>query len=210
VGFWQYYWEERKNKKIEGKDDMKKIALDLDGVVFDSENLYRVYAEMHDVDKFGRDNIIDNSPRLFQKRYDWPDEELKDFYKKNAPIVLSTANLMTGVELVLKKLMNNFEIIVITSRSEDETSYGLEKLKNVGIDNLKVFFNEHSKIERLKIEKCDYIIDDDIDICKNAAKENITGIYFKNAASDKVDDVRFFKVVNNWGEIYKFLILGDN
>ena len=26
---------------------MKKIALDLDGVVFDSENLYRVYTEIY-------------------------------------------------------------------------------------------------------------------------------------------------------------------
>ena len=28
-------------------DFMKKIALDLDGVVFDSENLYRVYTEIY-------------------------------------------------------------------------------------------------------------------------------------------------------------------
>ena len=28
---------------------MEKIALDLDGVVFDSENLYRVYTEIYDV-----------------------------------------------------------------------------------------------------------------------------------------------------------------
>lgn len=33
----------------------KKIALDLDGVVFDSENLYRVYTEIYDTDiKRGR------------------------------------------------------------------------------------------------------------------------------------------------------------
>ncbi|MDE5630635.1 MAG: hypothetical protein K2I70_03450, partial [Bacilli bacterium] len=74
---------------------MKKIALDLDGVVFDSENLYRVYAEMHDVDKFEMDNIVDNSQRLFQNRYNWPEEEFKDFYKEKASLVLSTANLMT-------------------------------------------------------------------------------------------------------------------
>lgn len=188
---------------------MKKIALDLDGVVFDSENLYRVYAEMHDVDKFKKDNLKDNTPRLFQKRYDWPDDEFRDFYKENAPIVLQSANLMTGVELVLKKLMNNFEIIVVTSRSEEETNYGLAKLKDAGINDIKVFFNEHSKIERLKSENCDYIVDDDIDICQNAAKERITGIYFKNAAAKKVDDDEYFKVVNNWGEIYKFLMLGE-
>ncbi|MDE6141859.1 MAG: hypothetical protein K2G03_04580, partial [Bacilli bacterium] len=145
---------------------MKKIALDLDGVVFDSENLYRVYAEMHDVDKFEMDNIVDNSQRLFQNRYNWPEEEFKDFYKEKATLVLSTANLMTGVELVLKKLMNNFEVIIVTSRSEEETNIGLAKLKSVGLDNLKVFYSENSKIDRLKMEKCDYIVDDDIDICR--------------------------------------------
>ena len=46
---------------------MKKIALDLDGVVFDSENLYRVYTEIYDTDNNKKDTIIDNSQRIFQK-----------------------------------------------------------------------------------------------------------------------------------------------
>ena len=37
---------------------MKKIAIDLDGVVFDSENLFRVYTEIYDADKHGRYKII--------------------------------------------------------------------------------------------------------------------------------------------------------
>ena len=45
----------------------KKLALDLDGVVFDSENLYRVYTEMYDVDVKKGNNIINNSERTFQK-----------------------------------------------------------------------------------------------------------------------------------------------
>lgn len=40
---------------------MKTIALDLDGVVFDSENLYRVYTEIYDVEKNGKDNICINA-----------------------------------------------------------------------------------------------------------------------------------------------------
>lgn len=53
---------------------MKKIALDLDGVVFDSENLYRVYTEIYDTDNNKKDTIIDNSQRIFQKRYNWSQE----------------------------------------------------------------------------------------------------------------------------------------
>lgn len=63
---------------------MKKIALDLDGVVFDSENLYRVYTEIYDVEKNKRDTVIDNTQRIFQKRYDWSKEEVDTFYRENA------------------------------------------------------------------------------------------------------------------------------
>ena len=47
---------------------MKKVALNLDEVVFDSENLYRVYTEIYDVEKNKRNTIIDNSQRIFQKK----------------------------------------------------------------------------------------------------------------------------------------------
>lgn len=186
---------------------MKKIALDLDGVVFDSENLYRVYAEIHDVDKFKCDNLIDNSPRTFQKRYNWNQEEFKLFYEANAKQVLSTANIMTGADIVLKKLMTNFEIIIVTARNDEEVSIAKDKLKELGLYNIKIFNNEHSKIQRLIDENCDYIIDDDENICRQASEKGINSIYFKNAASALTDDIDNFKVVNNWGEIYKYLSL---
>lgn len=40
----------------ERRNTMKKIALDLDGVVFDSENLYRVYTEIYDTENIKRYN----------------------------------------------------------------------------------------------------------------------------------------------------------
>lgn len=188
---------------------MKKIALDLDGVVFDSENLYRVYAEMHDVDKFKFNNLIDNSPRTFQKRYNWNEEEFKLFYNTNAKKVLTTANLMTGVDVVLKKLLANFEIIIITARNDEEVLIAKDKLNELGLCGIKIFNNEHGKIKRLKDEKCDYIIDDDENICRQASANGINSIYFKNPASNLVEDTNNFKVVNNWGEIYKYLVLND-
>jgi hypothetical protein len=76
---------------------MKKIALDLDGVVFDSENLYRVYTEIYDVEKHGKDTIIDNSQRIFQKRYAWNEEEFTNFYNENAEKVLILKKLMKRI-----------------------------------------------------------------------------------------------------------------
>ena len=189
---------------------MKKIALDLDGVVFDSETLYRVYAEVHDVEKFKYDNLIDNSPRVLQKRYKWNEDEFEIFYKENEKQILSTANIMTGLDIVLKKLMNNFEIIIVTARNDIGVLIAKEKLELLGLGNIKIFNNEHSKIQRFLDEKCNYIIDDDEDICRQASENGIYGIYFKNAASNLVEDTCNFKVVNNWGEIYKLLMLNIN
>ena len=59
-------------------------------------------------------------------------------------------------------------------------------------------------------EKVDYIIDDDESICINASNNNICALYFKNNAANKIEKENVINV-NNWGEIYKFLILlGDD
>lgn len=185
---------------------MKKIALDLDGVVFDSENLYRVYTEIYDVDILKGDFIKNNEERTHFNRYNWTDFHNKKFYEKYSKIVLTNAPLKTGIDIVLPKLKENFEFIIITSRSEEEVNYGMNKLKEIGLNNVKIYFNEHHKINRLKKEKCDYIIDDDKDICLNAKQNNIKSIYFKNSASSIVKEL---VTVNNWGEIYKFLMFKE-
>ena len=100
---------------------MKKIALDLDGVVFDSENLYRVYTEIYDVEKNKKDTLIDNTQRIFQKRYNWTEDEFKQFYIENAEKILKDANIMVGADIVLNKLKEKFELIVVTSRNDFET-----------------------------------------------------------------------------------------
>lgn len=185
---------------------MKKIALDLDGVVFDSENLFRVYSEIYDVEKHNKDTIKDNTERTFQKRYDWSEKEFKSFYVEYANTILNETNFMTGVDIVLNKLKEKYEFIVVTSRNDEETNIARKKLKEIGFENIQIFNNEHQKIERLLNENVSYMIDDDAGICMNASDNNICALYFKNNASNKVEKENVINV-NNWGEIYKFLML---
>lgn len=188
---------------------MKKIALDLDGVVFDSENLYRVYTEIYDVEIFHKDSLIDNTKRVYQKRYDWSQEVCEEFYKENAPHVLKTANVMTGAEIVLPKLMQYFEVVIVTSRSDIEVGYAKEKLSALGLSNIEIFHSKADKISTLLEQKADYIIDDDENTCLEASKEAIHAIYFKNAAANQIPENEYLKIVNNWGEIYKYLMLKE-
>ena len=46
-----------------------------------------------------------------------------------------------------------------------ETEIAKEKLTSIGLENIKIFNNEHHKIERLISEKVDYIIDDYDNLC---------------------------------------------
>ena len=185
---------------------MKKIALDLDGVVFDSENLFRVYTEIYDVEVNKKDTVIDNAQRTFQKRYNWSEEESKKFYNTYADEIIKSSYIMTGAEIVLNRLKDKYEFVVVTSRSDLETDIAKDKLKTIGFEDLKIFNNEHNKIDRFLEENVDYVIDDDPIICSNAAENGICALYLKNNASNKVDKANVINV-NNWGEIYKYLIL---
>ena len=188
----------------------KKLALDLDGVVFDSENLYRVYTEIYDVDVKKSNNIINNSERTFQKRYNWDKSEFSEFYNKYSKIILEKANIMSGAEIVIKKLLEYFDIIIVTARSDEEMKYALEKFEKVNLNSVKIYNNEHKKIDKFLEEKVDYIIDDDSAICVNASNNNIHALYFKNNASDKLEENEYIKNVNNWGEIYRYLMMNEN
>lgn len=187
----------------------KKIALDLDGVVFDSENLYRVYTEIYDVEVKKGSNIIDNTKRVFQARYNWSEEEFQNFYLKYAPIVLKDANIMTGAEIIVPKLLENFDVIIVTSRSDEEIVYATKKFEELNLLNVKIYNNQHNKIDKYLKENVSYIIDDDSDICLNAAKNNINALYFKNNASPELVESKYIKNVNNWGEVYKYIMLSE-
>ena len=49
----------------------KNIAIDLDGVIFDTERYFRVASEIEDVNKYGLNNKINNKNVRFQDRYNW-------------------------------------------------------------------------------------------------------------------------------------------
>ena len=46
-----------------------RIGIDLDGVIFDSEKLYRIYSELYDIQDLKRNSLIDNKQVKFEKRY---------------------------------------------------------------------------------------------------------------------------------------------
>ena len=75
-----------------------RIGIDLDGVIFDSEKLYRIYSELYDIQDLKRNSLIDNKQVKFEKRYSWNQDETNGFVKKYHRKITETANFMPGAK----------------------------------------------------------------------------------------------------------------
>ena len=94
-----------------------KIGIDLDGVVIDSETTFRTYEEIFDIDILNGNNLIKTEEPKSQYRYDWTEEQQKEFIEKYFLTVSRESGLMSGfigVYNLLKK--QGHEFIVITAR----------------------------------------------------------------------------------------------
>ena len=117
-----------------------RIGIDLDGVIFDSEKLYRVYSELFDTCELKRNSIIDEQELKFQKRYNWTEEEKDLFIKKYHKKIVEESNFMPGVIEVLKMLKDEGnKFILITARggiSKEMIPITEKRLKDKHLDFL--------------------------------------------------------------------------
>ena len=190
-----------------------KIGIDLDGVVFDSEQTFRTYEEIFDIEK-NQNKLINKEEPKFQGRYSWTLEEQKEFSKYYLE-VSQNRPLMSGFKKVYELLKDkNIEFIVITSRgitpegefmkSMEEDALRILKENNIIFD--KYYFKQKNKLEVCIKENIDYMIDDDYKIIEQLSNNNIKTIYFRDVGLKKLEENKYIKEVNNWGDIYRFLI----
>ena len=190
-----------------------KIGIDLDGVVFDSEQTFRTYEEIFDVEN-NQNKLIDRTEPKFQSRYSWSLEEQQEFCKYFLE-VSQNSPLMPGFKKVYELLKEkNIEFIVITARgllpsgeymkSMEEDAKRILEENNIKFD--KYYFKQKDKLEVCKNEKIDYMIDDDYKIIEKLAENNIKTLYFRDSGLKKLKETEYIKEVTTWGDIYRFLI----
>ena len=186
-----------------------KIGIDLDGVVIDSEATFKTYEEIFDIDTVKGNNLINREEPKFQARYNWTEEQEREFIKKYFLTVSKESNLMAGfigVYNLLKKQGHKF--VVITARGgfvkemKDDAIRLLEE-NNIKFD--KYYWKIDDKFEICKNENVDIMIDDDWRIINKLAKNNIKTLYFRDTNLVKLEENKYIKEVNNWGDIYRFI-----
>lgn len=187
-----------------------KIGVDLDGVVFDSEKLFRIYCEIYEVNDLKRNSIIDNRELMFQTRYNWTEEEKEQFFENNLEEIIANSNFMPGARKVLKLLKESgHQLFVITARGSGNPK-SIEITKNIFEKHNIKFFDEYfwavkDKAKKCKEEKIDLMIDDSPDNCKKIAENKIDVIYLKDAPSYEINENDYIQTLYNWGEIYRYI-----
>ena len=107
---------------------------------------------------------------------------------------------------LLKK--QGHEFVVITARGgyvkemKDDAIRLLEE-NNIKFD--KYYWNVEDKLEICKKEKVDIMIDDDWNIIKKIAENKIRTLYFRDTNLMILEENKYIKEVNNWGEVYRYI-----
>ena len=86
------------------------IGIDLDGVVFDSETVFRTYEEIYDIEELKGNNLIDREEPKHQQRYNWTEEQTKNFRDKYYLEISRVSPLMPGFETVYRRLKEEWQI----------------------------------------------------------------------------------------------------
>ena len=187
-----------------------RIGIDLDGVIFDSEKLYRIYSELYDIQDLKKNSIRNNREIKFQDRYSWSEEETDGFVKKYHRKITEVSNFMPGAKDIIPLLKEEgHTLIVITARgklNKDLIPITIQRLKDNDLDIFeKYYWGTENKEEICKQEKIDLMIDDSNKNCEKLAKDHIHTIYLKDAPSFDVEENEYLKVLYNWGEIYRYI-----
>lgn len=186
-----------------------KIGIDLDGVVIDSEQTFRTYEEIYEVDVLKANHLVNKEEPKFQERYNWTKEEEETFIKDYFLEVSKESNLMSGFQKVyhlLKEQGNEF--VAISARGgfvKEMKEEAIRLLEEHHIAFNQYYWKVEDKLEICQKESVDLMIDDDWRIVENLASHQIKCLYFRDTNLKRLPENEYLKEVNNWGEVYRFI-----
>lgn len=184
-----------------------KIGIDLDGVVIDSEKLFRIYEEIFAIEELENNKIVDIREPKFQSRYNWSEEEQNKFIDKYFMEVAKTNTIMPGFVPIYNRLKEENEFIVITARGgfiKEMKDEAIRVLKENIIKFDKYYWKQDDKLDVCKKENIDIMIDDDYKIIEKLSSNGIKTLYFRDVNLKKLKENDNIKEVNNWGDIYRY------
>lgn len=185
-----------------GRGEIMNIGIDFDGVLFDSESIFRSYAQLFDLKINGKGMLNPEELRV-QKRYDWSPEELQQFLDEYVLFVQETAPIMPNAKEVLNLLSKKHKLFAITNRGsiyDEEIDITKKRLEMEGIKFDKVIFYASNKLDICRELNIDIMIDDLFDTIITLADNGIKCLYYRDLVL-KTRSHNNITEVRNWGDI---------
>ncbi len=178
------------------------IAVDFDGVLFDTETMFRAYSRIFDLKINGKG--MQNPEELkIQNRYNWSEKEFCTCIEECVEKIHKTAPIMAFAKQVLKALSKDNNLYAITSRGllhKSEVGITEQRLKDENIEFKKVVYSAGNKVEFCKQLGVDVIIDDLYENVIDLANNGIKCLYFRDLVLKECCHPNVIEV-RNWGDV---------
>lgn len=187
---------------------MKKIAIDIDNTICNTSDFFGPLATHYDREILHKNSNIDYN-KILPRSPEWTKEELSYFVENIFNVESINIPIKEDASLYINKLKEfGYEIIFITYRGfkdDDHTDLitpDYLKKHNIPYDNIITKTMDKYKC----LDDCDYFIDDSIHNCEMAIEHTNSKVIMmsSNATKDYYND-KIYKV-NNWKEVYNYII----
>ncbi len=186
-----------------------KIGIDIDGVILDYERVLKTYGDLYDFIELKKTGIINRNEHYLRNRYNWTEEERKNFIDKYFLKLSKQTPLIPGAKDVIDMLKKDGnELIIISARGitiEEMKDTAIERFKEEGLSFDKYYWKQEDKLSIAQKENIDVMIDDSYDVCRKLSDNGIKVIYFRDKEMKKLEQNKYLKEVSNWGEIYRYI-----
>lgn len=188
-----------------------KIGLDIDGIILDFERTMRTFAELYDLLILRKNGVVHKDEFDYLKRYDWTEEERKDFIDKF--LVYATLHSTPLIPLVREMLeifeSEGYEYEFITARGllRSETKEAVVevfKRNNLPVEN--IHWGVKDKVKKCQELGIDVMIEDKPETCKKLREGGIRTLFFRDKDNEVLEEDDYLKEVSNVGEIVRYLI----
>lgn len=179
------------------------IAIDLDGVIFDTERMH--LKESKKYNKIYKGKLVDKQELRIYKRYNWSPEQYKLYEEKTTIPFQLICPVIKGAKKVIDKLGKNNKIYICTARGEcgqEEIDVSYRRLNAEQIHVDEYLFNHQNKIDTCKQNHIDVIIEDYYDNALMLAQAGIKVFYFRQFVNKKIN-LSNVTEVNNWKDVEK-------
>lgn len=183
------------------------IGIDIDGVLLDTENYFRAYGELYDIDNFNKGVLYPEKLRM-QERMGWTIEIFEKFVTDCMYDIMREAPLMPCVKEVLSRLRQmGHKLIVISARgsfTDVEKDIALDRFRKDGLEFDKICFTQN-KLPACIENNIDVMIDDSAINVVPLSEGGVKCLYLREKFMPAIDNENVIEV-DNWGEIFRYIV----